>query len=272
MPPRRCHRRDLRLYHGTVRFLGAGQRRSIALICALSIVAAACSSAQWDTSDDSGPTEDVEKIYTRDEAGVHESITDHLAEVGPNLNEWAAPPEQAACAADRIVERFGVDRLLELGFEPQIGSLGLLYTRSEETAVMNVLVSCIDFETGLLELLSAYQKLPYDKSLCMSRGIERLGLTRDYAAGLIRGEEPDPFANESRLSFGTVRVMTECLGPEDLLPLAPVEDFPQDQSVGRLADPDAPSEDSADEGSDSSGDDPAEGDAAPEESTETTTP
>lgn len=202
--------------------LPARALRVSAVVVVVAALAAGCSTALWDTSEADNPPAEVVKQYSRDTAGVRQSLVDHLSDVGDDLNEWAAPVEQAECAADRILERLGVDRLLALGYEPTDGNLGLPYRSDERTALLNILTGCIDFSQGIVELLSSYQKLDYESSACVSRGLERRGLTRDYADGLLRGAEIDPFVDDYRVADGTTRVLVECLDEdEDLLPLTP---------------------------------------------------
>jgi len=209
-----------------------GRRRLATVVVAATIsgaLIAGCTTSDEDFSDVDNPTPTTIKIYTRDAAGVIESITDRFATVGSNLNEWAAPRDQARCAGEKIVERLGVDRLLALGFDPQVGKLALTYSPDEQAAVLNILVGCIDFQEGLLELLSAYQKLDVKVSACVASSIERLGLTRELVSGLLTGAEVDPFANDNRVGTGITRSMIECLGDADLVPVIPQDPFPEDK-------------------------------------------
>ncbi len=199
-----------------------------ALLCVVAL-AAGCSSTTWDTTDLNDQPPSTVKEYGRDEAGIRESLVDHLSTVGTNLNEWAAPKDQAECAANKIIERLGVDRLLDLGYEPQDGRLSLAYTPEESSAVLNILTNCIDFEAGVFSMLAAYQKLSVDSSRCLAAGMKRLGVTRDLAEGLLRGGEPDPFANDNQFATNVNRAMVQCLDlNEDLLPIIENTPFPQD--------------------------------------------
>ena len=94
----------------------AGSTRAlIAALALVAIAAAACSTTQWDTSSIDHPTPTAPKEYVRDTEGVRQSLIDHLSTVGTNFNDWAPPRDQATCVADRVVQRIGVDRLLEQG-------------------------------------------------------------------------------------------------------------------------------------------------------------
>ncbi|MCC6225887.1 MAG: hypothetical protein IT195_05735 [Microthrixaceae bacterium] len=193
------------------------------------VLIAGCRSSEWQTEGIDRPTSTTAKVYTDDEAGIAESLTDHLSAVGSNLNEWAAPREEAACAARKIVQVMGVDRLLDLGYDPQKGRLRLQYSDEERTAVTNILAGCIDVAEGLLSLFSAYGKLGVTPAACLTRGIERQGLDRDFIVGVLTAKPPDPFAQDNQFGIAMSRLMIECLdGGADLLPIAPLSPFPQD--------------------------------------------
>ena len=194
-----------------------------------SALVVSCTTSDVDLSEVDNPTPTTVKIYPRNAAGLVDSISDRFATVGSNLNEWAAPKDQARCAGEKIVERLGADRLLAIGFDPQVGQLKLSYAPDEQASVLNILVGCIDFQEGLLELLSSYQKLDVKASACVSSAIERLGLTRELVSGLLTGSEVDPLANDNRVGTGITRAMVECLRDSDLVPVIPQDPFPQDK-------------------------------------------
>ena len=195
-----------------------------------------CTSSKWDTSDVDLPADTSPPTFGRDEAGVIASISYHLSTVSDDLNQWAAPKDQADCAATRIVRRISADRLLSLGYEPDAGNLGRPYEPEEETALVNILTSCIDFEQGLLAVISSYDKLSISASACFSRGMRRLGLVRDLARGILSGQQPDPFAGTGRLSKGMGQLMAECLTTQDLVVKPNSDVFPADRREALEAD------------------------------------
>ncbi len=205
-----------------------GWRIAVAALLAIT-VATGCTTSEWDTSAFDHPTSSRPKTYTDDQAGLVESMTDYLSKPTTNLNEWAAPRDEAACAAGKIVQHLGVDRLLDLGFDPNRARLNLQYSADEQTAVTNILSGCIDVANGLLSVISGYQKLDLSSAACFTQGIARRGLDRDFIAGIVTGVTPDPFARDNQLAIGVSRLMMECfVGGRDLLPITPLAPFPQD--------------------------------------------
>ncbi len=197
-------------------------------VLVVALFATGCARAEWDTSGIDDPTTTTQKEYPRDEEGLIESITDRYSTEAKNLNVWAAPREEARCAAEKIVRGVGVDRLLDLGFDPQEGQLALAYSDDERDAVLNILVGCIDVGHAVAEMFSAYQKLSVPASQCLGASIERRGLARDLMAGLLAGTEPDPAAEGNRLGAGITDAMAECLdATKDLVPLIPADPFPE---------------------------------------------
>lgn len=203
--------------------------RGAAALLVVATVLTACTTTAWDTSESDSATTVQSRVYFRDEAGVIDSISDHLSKVGPNLNEWAPPADQARCAAEKIVAKVGIERLFAMGFDPQDGKMALTYTPAEQASVLNVMVGCIDFAQGFLEMWTAYDKLDLKRTACLTQTLDRDGLVRDLASGLLIGREPDQLASESRVGLGVVQAMSECLDSTvDLVPGLAEDPFPQD--------------------------------------------
>ena len=192
---------------------------------------AGCTTSTWDTSSADHPTVTAPKHYPSTTSGVVASITDHLSAVGPDLNQWAPPRAQAHCAAVKIVARLTLNRLLDLGYQTQVGSLALPYSDDERTSLTGILVGCINFADGLLSLVTAYGKLAVQPAECLTDGIGRQGLTQEFAAGYLTGHQPDPFAHNNQLAAGMGTLLAQCLTPvSDLVPGSPVARFPSEMS------------------------------------------
>jgi hypothetical protein len=191
------------------------------------LVAGGCTTSKWDTSgiDDTTPT--TVKRYPKTEAGLIGSLTAYLSTVGDDLDEWAPPHKAAECAATRLVRRLTVDHLLELGYDPQKPTLALGYPEDEKASVVNVLLGCIDFSEGILEMMSSYLKLPLAESNCLAEGFDRLGLDRDLATAMVDGTEPDPFAANNHFGAGLSSLADQCLDEEDLPPAGPLAALPK---------------------------------------------
>ncbi|MFN8053489.1 MAG: hypothetical protein U0Q22_18775 [Acidimicrobiales bacterium] len=198
---------------------------AVAVLAVVTTILAGCTSSTWDTSGIDDATTTVPN-YPRTDAGLTASLTAYLSTVGDDLDEWAPPKAEAECAATRLVHRLTTDHLLEIGFDPRRPSLALGYPADERTAVVNILVGCIDFSKAILETVSSFQKLPLTQTNCLATGFTRLGLVRDLAGSLVDGKEIDPFANDNRYGNGVSSLAVECLGDDDLLPAAPMPLLP----------------------------------------------
>src|ERR1700712_219630 len=108
---------------------------AIALAAALTVAAAGCTTTKWDSTSADHPTTTAPKHYPNTTSGLVASITDHLSALGPDLNEWAPSRKDANCAAVKIVAKLKLNRLLDLGFQPQTGGLALPYSDDERTSI-----------------------------------------------------------------------------------------------------------------------------------------
>ena len=208
--------------------------RRRAAVSALAIflgIGAGCTTTRWDTAaiDADGTT--TTSVFGRDAAGVLGSLTAYIGQTPDDLNQWAASGPEATCAAQRIIDRVTTTRLLELGYDPEEPDLALEFSDDERIAAINVLVGCIDFSSGVLSLVSSYQKLSVEESSCVADGIERAGLDRDLAAGIIDGASPDALANNNRFATGLASIAGECLGEESLPPGGPLQPVPSGRDL-----------------------------------------
>lgn len=207
--------------------------RAAIAVATAAAVAAGCTSRTWDTSEIDDTTPTTVRTYPATAEGIRASLVAYMSQRIDDLDQWTANREEAACAAERLLDRFGAERLLEVGYDPNAPTLALTLPVEERTAAVNVLVGCVDFSRGMLEMLSSYLKLPIAEADCMAKGFERLGLDRDLAGSLVDGVETDPFANSNRFGVGVSSLVVECMGEESLHPDAPLSRLPG-------PDPDAP--------------------------------
>lgn len=184
----------------------------------MSLVLGACATNKWDTSAIDDPRATLPKVYTLDEAGVTQSMIDHLSSVSANQNEWAPSSDEAACVAERVVGRLGATRLLEMGYDPQVGAIDLEYDDDQRIAVVNIIDACVDLQLGLYATFSSYSKLEIETSDCLSRGMERRGVTRAMATAIVDGVEMDPFDNDEAVAAEMAQLTVECVGQDELAP------------------------------------------------------
>jgi hypothetical protein len=138
--------------------------------------------------------------------------------------------------AKRLLSRFGAERLIEAGYDPQVGSLAIAWSPEEQAATVNILVGCIPFEQGLLELIIGYDKVSLDVASCISRGADRRQVPTLLARSLVISDEGAPAPATGAAGDGSgdlarelAELSVDCLGPADLQPYAPVVPLPDDQ-------------------------------------------
>lgn len=203
-------------------------RAAVVAVTVVAALATGCTASDWESARDADRTTTTVR-YAKDTRGVRRSLIDHLSKPAQSYNQWSPSAEEARCVADRMLERFGLERLLDAGFEPQSGSLAVAWTPEERRAAVNILVGCIDFSAGVLELLAGYDKVPLSVASCFSRGGERRGLPDLLAGGLVDERSEDPFAGDGELARVLGELSAECLGAQDLVPGGPVPLMPADE-------------------------------------------
>ncbi|HPB45661.1 MAG TPA: hypothetical protein PLP95_07390 [Microthrixaceae bacterium] len=174
-----------------------------------------CTASRPDPSGAEGPATTAVR-YSRDVEGIVASLSDLLSNDGSDLSHWAPPEDQAKCGAERLVRQFTANGLLDRGFDPNDATLVLEFTSQDRTAAINVLIGCIDFETGYTSLLSSYEKMSVAEAACVGSGMRRLGIDRDIAGSLVDGAAPDPLANGQRFGQGMSELATQCLATSTL--------------------------------------------------------
>ncbi len=195
------------------------------LVVAVAMTTQACSSGRQIQG--AGPSTTARRTYDRTAEGLVASITDHLAVERPDLNSWAPPSDQAACAAERIVDGVGVDRLLSIGFDPDQGDLTLPYEPAEQALVVEALDDCLDFERALVELIGANGKVSATTAGCIGARSRADGITADVALAFVTGDQLDVTADDNRVGESLVRSMTACVDPnKELVPIVPVDPLP----------------------------------------------
>lgn len=109
----------------------------------------------------------------------------------PNGLQFTA--EEALCAAEASVEALGMERLVELGFDPEAADLGGLddtLTAAESDAMYQAIAGCIDLETQLAAMFEQ-SGMTEDVARCVAQRYLDTGLAEQAIAG-----DYDPALNE----------------------------------------------------------------------------
>ncbi len=203
-------------------------RRSLLVAASvlMAVASAACTASKVDDSASGASGDEVAAAYPLTDEGIAASFRDHMTRVDDNLNLWVPTDAEADCAATRLVERFGANRLIAMGYDPDDGRLVLAYEPAERSATVNILSGCIDVSRGLLEMMSSYSKTPLSSAECLTRGIESEGLTRVYVESLVDGVEPEVLEGPQELGRRVAELMGKCMDVDDLDPLLDLPKYP----------------------------------------------
>ncbi len=141
-----------------------------------------------------------------------------------SILEDAAPDgpfgeQEAECVGTEAVSEFGVDGLLELGFNADTGDApeNVLEqaTPEEREKVIDVTLRCIDITEVFVSELTAGGEISEESAECLADGITGADFFRPLLASSLAGAEfsleDDPEAGEAL--FGLV---IECLSVEEL--------------------------------------------------------
>ncbi|MEZ5322915.1 MAG: hypothetical protein R2698_12750 [Microthrixaceae bacterium] len=189
------------------------------VLLALSAPLAGCTSKSWETGDIDHPTTTRAPRYRTDARGIEDSLTAYLARSSRDLGQWGAPPEQARCAARRIVETLGPAGLLDHAYNPQKPRLDLGFDGPMVARLTSILTGCIDFSRSVVGLMSSYRKLPIETAQCFGKGVRSVGLDRAFATSLVTGVEPEAIQGPEPAAPRWAKIAEQCLGNTDLLPI-----------------------------------------------------
>lgn len=132
---------------------------------------------------------------------------------------WSPRRSEGMCAAKKIVDGVGYQRLGELGFQPDTPGAGLpdiAFTKDERKTVLDALVSCVDTEEAAAALIFGAGRVSSQSAVCYARIIDKAGAVPDFFESWLFGTPVDPFANDGRLADTMAAGAQVCLNPTSL--------------------------------------------------------
>jgi hypothetical protein len=148
---------------------------------------------------------------------VVEGLEFDLTDAPNDLSLWVASPEEARCAAQRIVATIGSSRLVELGYEPATSGAGLTdlaLTAAERTTVVTLFSGCVDLALAVGSLLAGDGQLPPATAKCIADGLEERGQLEPFVESWGFARPIDPFADEGALSAALSDLSKVCLAAD----------------------------------------------------------
>lgn len=196
----------------------------VALVSALG-AAAGCADTgpvtELDDGSDSARPEVVAPVFPDDGEVPAELLVEGLAfDLGNrpvDLRYWAAPTDEAECAAAEIVEVLGAPRLSELGYrpgEPGASLSDIELTDDERIQVVDVVEECIDVVDAVAAMFYGDGRLPASVATCLAEGLGEKDQLRPFVVAVVFGTAVDPFASDAALATAMLEQSAICV-PEE---------------------------------------------------------
>lgn len=134
---------------------------------------------------------------------VVEGLVFDLSNRPGDLNHWAAPSDEAGCAAERIVETVGDDRLVELGYRPGVSGASLNdldLTDDERERIVDAVAECVDMVEAVAAMFYGDGRLDPQVATCLSEGLGDAAQLRPFVVAIVFGTAVDPFADDGALA------------------------------------------------------------------------
>lgn len=212
----------------------------VAVAAAVAVLVGGCSdrgpSAEVDDGTDSARTEVVAPVFPEDGAPSRALLVEGLAFDLSNrpvdLSYWAAPSDQAECAADAIVDAVGEVRLAQLGYRPAVDGASLNdieLTDAERELVVVAVESCVDMTQAVAAMFYGDGRLRPSVATCLAEGLAARDQLRPFVVAVVFGTSVDPFAQEGALASAMLDQSVVCV-PEEAFNWSDL-DLPDDDLV-----------------------------------------
>jgi len=178
-------------------------------------------SAEVDDGSDSSRTEVVAPVFPDDgpvpRALLIDGLVFDLTNRPVDLSYWAAPTDEAQCAADAIVTAVGEDRLSELGYRPAVSGASLNdieLTDAERGEVADAVEECVDMVEAVAAMFYGDGRIRPAVASCLAEGLGEKDQLRPFVAAVVFGTAVDPFAQDAALATAMLDQSVVCV-PEE---------------------------------------------------------
>ncbi|MFI5043857.1 MAG: hypothetical protein ACHQDC_03610 [Acidimicrobiales bacterium] len=143
-----------------------------------------------------------------------EGLVFDFTSVPADLNLWVPPGSEARCAAQKIVDDLGADRLSELGFRPGTSGASLNdidLSVVERDAVVADFMGCVNMTDAVAGLLMGGGRMDAKPALCVAQGLDSKGDLKPFVEAWAFGEAIDPFDQSGQLAEDLLAYSNVCL-------------------------------------------------------------
>jgi hypothetical protein len=220
----------------------SGRRRAaLAAVLAVALGAlASCAdrgpSAEVDDGTDSARTERVAPVFPEDgtvpEVLLVQGLVFDLTNRPVDLDYWAAPSDQAECAAEAIVTALGAERLSELGYRPGVTGASLNdidLADDEREEVADAVEGCVDMAEAVAAMFYGDGRIAPTVANCLADGLDDKQQLRPFVVAVVFGTAVDPFADDGALANAMLDQSVVCV-PEGAFNWSDL-DLPDDSPV-----------------------------------------
>lgn len=145
---------------------------------------------------------------------------------------WAAPSDEAECAAEAIVDAVGEDRLSELGYRPATPGASLNdieLTVDERELVVDAVEECVDMTEAVAAMFYGDGRIRPRAASCLAEGLADRGQLRPFVVAVVFGTSVDPFADDGALATAMLEQSVVCV-PDGAFNWSDL-DLPDDEEI-----------------------------------------
>lgn len=149
-----------------------------------------------------------------------------------DLDHWAAPTDQAECAAEAIVDSVGEQRLSDLGYRPGVAGASLNdleLSDDERDGIVDVVAECVDMGEAVAAMFYGDGRVPATVATCLADGLGDRAMLRPFVVAVVFGTAVDPFASDGALATALLEQSVVCV-PEEAFDWSDL-DLPGDDDV-----------------------------------------
>lgn len=132
---------------------------------------------------------------------------------------WAPSPDEARCAAKKIVTDIGAERLAQLGYQPGTPGAGLVniaLSDEERAKALGSIESCVNMKEAVTAMFFGRGRISTTAASCMAEVLDKAGIIPVLFASWMDSKPIDALANDAKVADTLSAGAQVCLNPNDL--------------------------------------------------------